>query len=441
MAEATFVFPREFLWGTATSSHQVEGHNTNNNWYRWEQEGRITDGSTSGKACDWWGGRWREDFDRASETGQNCHRLSVEWSRVQPSPDRWDEDALEHYRQMVRGAKERGLTAMVTLHHFTDPLWFADMGGWENENSGKTFQGYVHKVVDALGDYVAFWCTINEPNVLIASSYLLGTFPPGKRTIRAVYQAVKNQIKAHVLAYHTIHQAQAGAQVGMAHHYRGFRPSSRWSPLDIWATKTLSDVFNQTFPHALKTGLLKLFGIRKSLPQARGTQDYFGINYYTSELVSFSILKPLQLFTHTQIDPEAQLSPTGFIANQPDTFFKALNWAKDFDLPVYITENGIEDVEDKIRPRYLTQHIHQVWRGVNFNWPIRGYFHWTLVDNFEWERGWSQRFGLWGLNPETQERQKRKSASLYEAICKGSALSSEMVATFVPELLGSMFPG
>ena len=130
MAEATFTFPRGFLWGTATSAHQVEGHNTNNNWFTWEQDGHINDGSISGAACGWWGGRWREDFDRAAETGQNAHRLSIEWSRIQPTPDRWDEDALDKYRQMVRGAKERGITPMVTLHHFTDPIWLTEMGGW-----------------------------------------------------------------------------------------------------------------------------------------------------------------------------------------------------------------------------------------------------------------------------------------------------------------------
>ena len=107
MAEATFNFPRGFLWGTATSSHQVEGHNTNNNWHTWEQEGNIIDGDKCETACDWWAGRWKDDFDRAAETGQNAHRLSIEWSRIQPTPDRWDEDALDHYRQMVRGAKER----------------------------------------------------------------------------------------------------------------------------------------------------------------------------------------------------------------------------------------------------------------------------------------------------------------------------------------------
>ncbi len=134
MPRATFTFPGGFLWGTATSAHQVEGNNLNNDWWAWEQqEGSILNGDRSGRACDWWAGRWREDFDRAHETYQNAHRLSVEWSRIQPEPDRWDESALDRYRQMLLGLKERNMVAMVTLHHFTNPLWLAEMGGWENE--------------------------------------------------------------------------------------------------------------------------------------------------------------------------------------------------------------------------------------------------------------------------------------------------------------------
>ena len=134
MTHATFHFPRGFLWGTATASHQVEGKNTQNNWWAWEQgAGHIQNNHTSGLACDWWGGRWREDLDRAAAAGQNAHRLSIEWSRIQPAPDRWDEDALDRYIEILRGLGERKMTPLVTLHHFTDPLWLAGLGGWGNE--------------------------------------------------------------------------------------------------------------------------------------------------------------------------------------------------------------------------------------------------------------------------------------------------------------------
>ena len=156
MAQATLNFPRDFLWGTATASHQVEGNNINNNWYAWEKSGHIVNRQSCGLACDWWGGRWREDFDRAAEAGQNAHRLSVEWSRIQPESKRWDEDALDYYRQMLRGLIERGLTPMVTLHHFSEPLWISELGSWQNEAICEHFGAFVRKTVEALQEYVPF---------------------------------------------------------------------------------------------------------------------------------------------------------------------------------------------------------------------------------------------------------------------------------------------
>jgi len=441
MAKATFHFPRGFLWGTATSSHQVEGNNKNNNWWAWEQEeGRILHGHKSGLACDWWSGRWREDFDRAAEAGQNAHRLSIEWSRIQPAPDRWDESALDHYRQMMRGLLERGLTPLVTLHHFTDPLWLAEEGGWESETVAERFAAYVRKVVEALQEYVNLWCTINEPNVLAYVGYMVGDFPPGKRSVPVAFRVMVNLARAHAAAYHAIHELQPEARVGMAINYRGIQPARSWSPLDRWLAGTQSRLFNDFFPRAASDGVLRFAGVRKRLPEVRGTQDYLGINYYTRDYVAFDIRAVNEAFGRRFYAPDADLSDTGFIANEPEGMFDALRWGRQFNIPIIVTENGVEDADDHLRPRYTAQHIHQVWRAVNFNWQIKGYFHWTLVDNFEWERGWTQRFGLWELDIETQARRKRPSANLYTEICKANALSSEMVAKYAPEILETLFP-
>jgi beta-glucosidase len=330
---------------------------------------------------------------------------------------------------------------MVTLHHVTDPLWLKEMRGWENEFVVDYFRDFTKKVVESLGEFVDFWCTINEPNIYLVSGYLFGDYPPGKKVGREIYKAIENFIKAHTVAYHLIHDTQPHAKVGLSHHFRGFTPQKNWSPFDRYATKKISNLFNHTFPHVLHTGTLSLFGKRFSFPEAKGTQDYFGLNYYTRDYVAFSPLNPRNLFVNTQLDPNTEQSTTGFIANEPKVFFEILNWARTLGLPIYITENGIEDKEDKIRPKFMIQHLHEMWRGINFNWPIKGYFHWTLVDNFEWERGWTQRFGLWELDRETQSRSKRTSAYLYEEICKTNSLSSAMVHTYAPELSASLFPG
>ncbi len=441
MAQATFHFPRGFLWGTATAAYQVEGKNIHSNWWAWEQEpGRILNGHISGPACDWWGGRWREDFDRAADAGQNAHRFSVEWSRIQPTPDRWDENALDRYREMLRGLKERGMTPMVTLHHYTEPNWITELGGWENEAIGGHFEKYVHKVVEALKEYVSLWITLNEPNALITRSYILGDFPPGRMNIRTAFRAGVNLVQAHAVSYHAIHKQQPEARVGIAQMYRSFQPARHWFPLDRWAARAQSRSFNDMFPKALTDGVVRTPFGKTLIPRANQTQDFLGINYYTRDQVRFDLMKPSELFGRRYYRPEAELSESGFIAHEPDGMYEALTWGNQFNVPMIITENGVEDASDGLRPRYLVEHLHQVWRAVNLNLPVRGYFHWTLVDNFEWAAGWTMRFGLWELDPETQTRRKRPSADLYAEICRENGISSEMVARYAPQIFEKMFP-
>jgi beta-glucosidase len=217
-------------------------------------------------------------------------------------------------------------------------------------------------------------------------------------------------------------------------------PERPWFPPDRWITTYHARKFNGAFPAALHAGWLGLpLGFTRAAG-ARGTQDFFGLNYYSSDRVRFSPFAVRELFGRRSYPKAAEVSPTGFIANQPEGFFEALRWAQRFGLPIYVTENGIEDAADRLRPRYLAEHLRQLWLAANFNWKVRGYFHWTLVDNFEWERGWSQRFGLWELDVETQARIRRPSADFYSEICRANALSSEMVARYAPEAFADMFP-
>lgn len=441
MVKAIFQFPRGFLWGCATASHQVEGGNHNNQWWAWEQQpGRILEGHKSGYACEWWNGRWREDFDRAAEGHQNAHRLSLEWSRIQPAIDRWDEQALDRYRAMMRGLYERSMTPLVTLQHFSLPLWVEERGGWENGEIVGWFETYVRKVVEALKESVSLWVTINEPMLLAVEAYAGRHFPPGKGNLGSAIRAVENLVRAHAAAYHTIHSIQPQARVGISHNIRPIRAAHSWSPLDRLVASLQNDLFNETIPRACSTGTLKLLGEKWRIPAAKGTQDFFGIDYYTREKATFSLLKPGELFGRRFYPPEAELSPSGFLANEPLGFYEVLKWANHFNMPIIVTENGVDDAEDRLRPRYMLQHIHQMWRACNFNFPVKGYFHWSLVDNFEWERGWTQRFGLWELDPQTQVRKKRASASLFAEICTQNGISSETAFRYAPETAAQIFP-
>ncbi len=440
MPQATYHFPKGFLWGTATAAHQVEGGNANNNWSQWEEAGRAV--HKAGLAADWQGGRWREDFDRAAETGQNAHRFSIEWSRVQPTPDRWDEDALERYRLMARGLRERGMTPLITLHHFTDPLWLKEKGGWESEAVVPLFEKFVRKAVDALKEYCSLWVTINEPNVYALAGYVTGDFPPGKKDLKLSMRVLGIMLKAHAAAYRAIHAAQPEARVGYALHYRPMVPRWKFSPLDRWMRNIRYNGLNMGFPSAISTGVMKSPLGNQSIPEAKGTQDFFGLNYYSVDTVWFDVTRPGELFSHSGYPKGADLSDTNFIANVPEGLFDSIKWiVRTYPhLPILVTENGVEDADDHMRPRYLALHLHQLWRAVNFNFPVKGYFHWSLVDNFEWERGWTQRFGLWGLEVETQKRIRRPSVDLYAEICKENGLSSETVQKYCPEVFERIFP-
>lgn len=440
MPKGTYYFPEGFLWGTATAAHQVEGRNQNNTWYAWEQEqGRIIQGQKSGLACDWWGGRWREDFDRAQSTHQNALRLSIAWSRIQPAPDRWDENALDRYREMLIGLQSRKMVPMVTLHHFSEPLWVAEMGGWENEAVIDLFAAFVRKSVEALMPYCNLWVTINEPNVFVFSAYIEGVFPPGKKDFKTAMKVMHHLIQAHARAYAVIHELQPESRVGTSLHYRGFKPAT-WLPMDRWMANVFNRLFNDLFPRTLKDGVFNAIIKRDRIPEAIGTQDFVGLNYYSSDLVRFDLLAPGEMFAHRSYPDDAIVSETGFIANDPQGMMACVRWGGQFGLPMIITENGVEDSQDVLRPRYTLEHLHALWQMMNGDYDVEGYFHWSLVDNFEWERGWTQRFGLWGLDVESQARIRRPSVDMYAEICRTNGISAEIVQTYAPEVMPVLFP-
>jgi beta-glucosidase len=287
---------------------------------------------------------------------------------------------------------------------------------------------------------VNLWVTINEPNVFATFSYLQGLWPPGKKDFGAFTRVTAQLVRAHAAAYRTIHELQPSALVGIASQHRERLPCRSWFLPDCLIAGLQSQQFNLLIPHALHSGVLRFPAWIKRIPEAKGTQDFFGLNYYTRNYVKFSLDKEAEVFAAAGFAAEAEVSESGMLANDPQGFFDALRWSLRFKVPVYVTENGVEDSEDGLRRRYLARHIHAMWRGVNFNWPVRGYFHWSLLDNFEWERGWTQRFGLWELDMETQARRKRPSADLYAEICRENGISTEMVERYAPEALEKLIP-
>ncbi|MBN1248637.1 MAG: glycoside hydrolase family 1 protein, partial [Anaerolineae bacterium] len=367
MPEAIYHFPPDFRWGAATASHQVEGNNTNNQWWAWEQQpGRIAQGHRSGLACDWWQNA-EADFDRAVAMNLRALRLSVEWSRVEVAPGKIDSAALDRYREMLRQLRERDIEPMVTLHHFTDPLWLAESGGWTNPDVVAYFVRYVRQVLDALGDYATIWCTINEPNIYATFGYLLGNFPPGVQDYGTAATVLRHMLQAHGAAYRAIHEAKAEAQVGLAHNLRIF-DAARPSRLTDRVVARIQDLwFNATTLAALGGTGFRPAGFRPAwwLPPlgfgpalaTRKTLDWIGLNYYTRDRVTFNRGAAATAFGVQSHSEDAELMDAGYGEVYPEGIVRAIKRLSRFGLPIHITEHGIPDSDDDQRPRALVLHL------------------------------------------------------------------------------------
>ncbi|HLX56826.1 MAG TPA: glycoside hydrolase family 1 protein [Ktedonobacteraceae bacterium] len=440
-------FPDGFLWGTASSAHQCEGGNTNNQWYRWEQTGHILTGETSGDASNWWQAA-EQDFILAEQMENNALRLSIEWSRVEPSEDRWDSAAIDRYRQMLTALRARHLKPLVTLHHFTDPLWFADRGGFTNIENIRYFVRYVAYVVERLQDLCDFWITINEPNIYAILGYLLGSYPPGEQDMMRAMRVLRNLMQAHVEAFYTIYRIQPQAQIGYCLHYHLFDAASPLALLDRAAAGLQDTFFNWTALRAGETGYFPLpFKLLlPPIPRAAGARDFHGVNYYTREMVRFDPSRPAEMFGQRFIRPDAPRNDPGLDNNFGEIYppglyrvLKAVYKRTRGNKPLYITENGFSDTLDDRRPRAILEHLAMAHRAIGEGIPVRGYLHWTLVDNFEWTEGWGVRFGLIELDPQTQERIPRSSASMFGEICRANAITEDIVARYAPEAMESIF--
>ena len=434
-AEPAHIFPADFAWGVATSAHQVEGGNFNNQWSAWEQRGRIKSGDHAGLACDWWRNA-EQDFDRAKDLGVNALRLSLEWSKIEPEEGRWDQAALDRYREMLQALRQRRIRPFVTLHHFTNPLWFEAKGGFAAAESVALFRRFTQQAVSALGDLCTDWTTFNEPNVYASLGYFLGEFPPGRKG-RVLQAAIvtRNLCLAHAAAYRTIHSLQRNANVGWAQHFVVFKPRRPKSAVDRWLSAFVDRRFNENFAESILSGRapfpLDKFGQR--LPEVKDTCDYIGINYYSRLRAGIDLYSPRTLFFQLTVPPHKPQGDSGIEIPYGEAYPKGLRRAAkrfaEFNKPIYILENGVPDRDDRIRPWLMKAAVKQMRKLLADGVDLRGYFHWSLTDNFEWNEGWHLRFGLIELDPETQARRPRPSAEVYAEIIRSSRNGSSQAAS------------
>jgi len=407
-------FPKNFYWGSATSAHQVEGGN-HNDWSEWEKKNaeRLAkeakekwqpwqqekfpemfnpENYISGRACDHYH-LYEQDFDIAKKLGHNAHRFSIEWSRIEPEQGKFNEKEIEHYRKVILALKKRGIEPFVTLWHWTNPLWIRDIGGWENKKITDYFERYAEKISNALGENVKFWITLNEPEIYASNSYFAGVWPPQKKNLFAYLRVLNNLIKAHRKAYGVIKKANSNSKIGIAKN----------------------NIYFEAYQNKLVNRVLKKFidwwWNFYFLNRIRNHQDFIGLNHYFHNRINYGFNK----------NENKKISDIGWEL-YPEAIYYVLKDLKRFNKPIYITENGLADGGDKKRSWFILESLKNIGKAINEGVNVRGYLHWSLMDNFEWDKGFWPRFGLVEVNYKTLERKIRPSALQYAKICKTNEL-------------------
>lgn len=416
-------FPENFLWGASTSAHQVEGDNKYNDWWQWEKTGAI---ESSGRACDHYN-RFREDFLIAKDLGHNAHRLGLEWSRLQKEEDIWDMSEWDHYKEVLDELLNLGIEPVLTLHHFTLPIWLADKGGWENPESVKFFKRFAEKAMKELGSRVTYWITINEPNILAILGYYRGLWTPCKKDFPTAIKVLANMTKAHTEAYTVMREvavSKNGAKnpiIGIAKAVTAFHPRSPFSLGDRPCTWLRSRFHNHLFIKSIIEGkLLYPRHPKEKLPR-KNAVDFIGINYYFRQFIYKN--KPLRENPFGEvgdsITPE-EMGPRTDMGWEiyPEGIYEVTKSLSRYGLPMMVTENGLASRDDALRSKYIKDHLRQVLRAINDGYPVLGYLHWSLLDNFEWAEGYSKKFGLVEVDLDTQKRTIRPSARDYAEIIK-----------------------
>ena len=435
MSAAIRRFPDGFLWGTATSAHQVEGGNHLNDWSRFERlPGKIRDGRVSGDACLHYR-RFDEDFALATADGHRMHRLSFEWSRIEPERGRIDAAAVVHYHEVLASLRRHRLTPLVTLHHFTNPLWIADRGGWENRETLDRFAEFARFCAREFGGEVDWWCTVNEPEVLGFRGWSEGLWPPAKRDDGAALAVIANLLEAHGRAYRVLHDEDRldadgdgrAAVVGFAKHWVELAPDRPWFPPDALRAWFEHRVFNRAVLEAPVSGEIDLSipgarGVRRRVPELAQSLDYVGLNVYTRWRV-----RALARVAHV-VRRGIPLTDLGWEV-APEALAAAAR-AVGPRLPILVTEHGFADARDAFRPRALVESLLGLAGAIQDGAPVIGYLHWSLLDNFEWSDGYTGRFGLYEVDFDdpARRRRRRRSADLFARIARANGIGEDVEA-------------
>lgn len=455
---STVHFPKDFAWGVATSSYQIEGAATEDGrgesiWDRFSKTaGKVTDGTNGDVACDHYH-RFREDIALMKSLGIKHYRFSVAWPRILPSGrGEVNQPGLDFYSRLVDALLEAGIEPFVTLYHWDLPQALQDEGGWIQRSTAEAFADYARVVARALGDRVKKWITHNEPWCTSILGHARGTHAPGVKDFRAALAASHHVLLSHGLAVPVIREESPGAEVGITLNLTPAEPASP-SAEDHDATRHFDGYFNRwyldpLFGHKypadmvadyIAAGHLPPEGLSVALPGDLKTisvmTDFLGINYYSrSVLRSDKVPEALNEPRNVHVAPEKDWTEMGWEVHPNGLWEILLRVHLDYrPRKLYVTENGASystppdadgRVRDEKRLHFLRDHFVAARRAMDDGVPLAGYFVWSLLDNFEWDRGYSQRFGIVWVDYETQRRIPKDSALWYRGVIAENAVST-----------------
>ncbi|MEV0947452.1 glycoside hydrolase family 1 protein [Rhodococcus sp. NPDC049939] len=395
-------FPSDFLWGCATAAHQVEGGNFNNDWWAFEHSPSTAARESSGDGIDQFH-RYAEDFALLKALRHNTHRLSLEWSRIEPAPGEFSQSAIAHYRRVLTELADAGLVGFVTLHHFTLPAWFAERGGWLAPDAIATFERYCRVVTAELGDLMPYVCTINEPQMIALHGYLEGYHPPGVANPILWRRVGRVLLEAHQAAVRAVRDCAPSARAGLAVQLPLLAPAR-------------SDDTTRTFCAAMRAEIVDLY-----LDGLSGADrgDWLGVQYYRKQWVdtaSPTLFAPPPAGT--------QVTQMGW-AVFPEGLRLMLHRAAETGLPLFVTENGIATDDDVERIDYIESHLYALAQARREGVDIRGYIHWSGFDNFEWSEGYGPKFGIVAVDREHGfARTPKPSAYAYARVAASGRISA-----------------
>lgn len=418
-------FPDDFTFGVATSAYQVEG-GIENDWSQWERLGRLKDkDARCGRGVEHWE-RFEADLELVQALGVSAYRLSLEWARLEPRFGELDDAAVKGYRRRLEAMRARGIRPIVTLHHFTNPPWLNDRCGWPSREVLKPWRRYAKLCAELLDGLGAAVITFNEPMVFALGGWLQGVMPPGVTDARQAAAVVENVARAHVIAREELLLRSKAITCGISQHITVFAPERRWSPFDQALTRVAEESFNHALLRALTTGELALrmpavVSLKARIDGARDSMEFLGINYYTRAHLKFVPRAPFAQFGFRDVHGRG-LTDIGW-EDYPEGFLQVLKDMKRYRLPIWVTENGIDDRRGERRASFIHRHLKALLDARAEGVDVRAYLHWSLLDNFEWLEAWGPRFGLYRVDFQTLERTPTPAVEYFRKIVTSRELT------------------